>query len=104
VSDFQLSPHALIDLREIISNRAEYFGEDDSHRLEEDFLAAFERLAATPGLGHRRIDLTSRPYFFYLAPPYFIVYLRNVDPLAVIAVLHTARDVRKLLRKRPFAG
>jgi plasmid stabilization system protein ParE len=104
VSEFQLSPHALTDLREIVSNRAEYFGEEDSHRLEEDLLAAFERLATTPGLGHPRRDLTSQPYFFYLNDPYFIVYLRNVDPLPVIAVLHSARDVRKLLRMRTFAG
>jgi len=100
VSNYQLSPHALADLRAIIEGRAEYFGSESADELEQELLAAFSRIAVTPGLGHRRSDLTPKPYFFYAVQPYLIVYLRQVDPLPILGVLHAARDVRRLLKRR----
>jgi len=94
-------PHALADVREILANRAQYFGERAAHDLEEYFLDAFARLAANPGLGHRRSDLTRRPYFFYTLDLYLVVHLRQADPLPILGVLHSSRDIRKVLKWRP---
>jgi plasmid stabilization system protein ParE len=48
VSNYQLSPHALADLRAIIEGRAEYFGSESADELEQELLAAFSRIAVTP--------------------------------------------------------
>ena len=71
-----------------------------AEELQERFPAAFQRLADLPGLGHRRADLTSANFFFYLVDPYFIVYARQEDPLPILAVVHTSRHIRRLLKKR----
>src|SRR5271154_3274538 len=100
MTPYQLSPSAVADLEEILRHHKERAGDSAAAMLEKDLTFAFERLAATPGLGHLRSDLTVRPYFFYAADPYLIVYARQIDPLPIIAVLHTARNVSKILKKR----
>jgi antitoxin ParD1/3/4/toxin ParE1/3/4 len=97
---YQLAPTAIADLEEILLNRSEHSGPEAAAQLEENLLSAFERLAFTPGLGHRRSDLTRKPYFFYLVDPYLIVYARHVDPLPILAILHAARNVRAVLARR----
>lgn len=69
--------------------------------LEEDFFAAFERLANQPGLGHWRRDLTDKPVrFFAVRRHYLVVYAHTPDiqPLEIIRVLHGARDAGSLLQ------
>lgn len=100
MSEYELSPRALRDLYEIIVYTDENFGSDAARNIEDGILAACDRLAETPGLGHRRSDLTSLPYFFYNVAPYFVVYARQTDPLAIVAIIHASRNVRKLLKAR----
>lgn len=69
--------------------------------LEDQLFASFEHLATFPGLGHRRSDLTSRSVVFFTADPYLIIYDRHVTPITIYAVLHSVRDLRRILRKRP---
>jgi len=57
-------------------------------------------LADFPGLGHRKSDLTKKPFLFHFVDPYFIVYLPNTDPLLILGVFHSSRDIKNLLRKR----
>jgi len=45
-----------------------------------------------PGQGHRREDLTPRPYL--------IVYQPEVDAIRIMAVLRGTRDVKRVLKKR----
>jgi antitoxin ParD1/3/4/toxin ParE1/3/4 len=59
---------------------------------------AFELLADQPGIGHTREDLTERPLKFWSVFSYLVVYDPATMPLAVIAVLHGARDVGPLLK------
>ena len=59
---------------------------------------AFEQLAETPEIGHTREDLTDRPVKFWRVFSYLIVYEPTSVPLAVIAVLHGARDLEHILR------
>lgn len=66
-------------------------------RLLDAFERAFRELAANPGLGHRRSDLTRRDLRFWSVYAYLIVYDPNADPIRVARVLHGRRDVRSTL-------
>ena len=61
---------------------------------------AFGLLAERPGLGHSRQDLTDRPLGFWSVFSYLVVYDPESRPLTIIAALHGARDVEKLLKRR----
>jgi plasmid stabilization system protein ParE len=97
----------LISEKAKLQNRLREYSEDlfDIASLKrhdsgaEAFLSAFLRLADNPGLGHRREDLTPKPYFFYTIHPYLIVYARESDPLPILGVLHGSRDVQRILRR-----
>lgn len=60
---------------------------------------AFVLLAARPGIGHAREDLTKRPLKFWSVFSYLVVYDPASDPVTIIAVLHGARDVAQILKK-----
>jgi plasmid stabilization system protein ParE len=60
---------------------------------------AFELLAERPGVGHSRGDLTDRPLRFWSVFSYLVVYDPGSQPLTIIAVLHSARDVKELLKR-----
>lgn len=71
---------------------------DAALRVWDSLEHAFEQLARTPEVGHRREDLTSRPVKFWNVFSYLIVYDPVGAPLTIIAVLHGARDVEHVLR------
>ena len=60
----------------------------------------FEALAGTPGQGHKRTDLTSEAVLFFLVYSYLVVYRPEKRPLEIVAVIHGARDVRRVLEER----
>ncbi len=93
---FELARRALQDLQQIW----EYVSEESftaADRLLEEFYRTFQRLAETPGLGHKRSDLTQRPVLFLALHSYLIIY-RNSTPLQIARIIHGKRDVKKLLR------
>ena len=59
---------------------------------------AFEQLAEMPGMGHTRTDLTDLPLKFWSVFSYLVVYEPESDPLAIVAIIHGARDVEHLLK------
>jgi antitoxin ParD1/3/4/toxin ParE1/3/4 len=59
---------------------------------------AFELLADNPEIGHLREDLTDRPVKFWSVFSYLVAYDPARDPLRIVAVVHGARDVERLLR------
>jgi antitoxin ParD1/3/4 len=95
---YLLAPEALQDLQDIWNFIAADNPEAASV-LQEEFLRAFEGLAATPGKGHPRKDLTDLPVLFFRVRSYLIVYRRDCVPIQIIAVLHAARDVPTVLRR-----
>ena len=97
-----LTASASDDLREIISYLATEAGENIATRIEDELFACFENLAEYPGIGHRRADLTSRPFVFFTVEPYLVIYKRDVTSITIHAILHSARDVKRTLRKRTF--
>ncbi len=64
----------------------------------QENINAFEELAAMPGMGHTREDLTARPVKFWSVYSYLVVYDPESSPLTVIAVLHGARDIEQILK------
>jgi toxin ParE1/3/4 len=69
-------------------------------RVEEVILEKFVALAGNPGIGHLRADLTTADVRFFPVYSYLIVYRPATNPLQIVAVLHGARDVLTLLKKR----
>ena len=98
--NFVLEPDALRDLARVLDWEEARRGWSESLRLEDTFWASFALLGNTPGLGHKRPDLVDGEYFFYLQRPYFIVYRKLMAGIAVLAVVHSSRDIPRALRKR----
>lgn len=99
MSAFLLSPEADEDVWNIWRHLAEETGVNVANRIEADLFHAFEMLARTPGIGHRRADLTRHPVFFFAVYQYMIVYRKSL-PLEIAAVIHGRRDVQRILGQR----
>jgi len=97
---YQLAESASTDLREIVAYLAENAGEAIALRMEDELFAHFGILAQHPGIGHRRRDLTPRQLRFFTVDPYLIAYREAEARIIILAVLHGARDVKRLLRSR----
>lgn len=96
---FDLTPEAIADLREIWQFISQH-SVNAADRVLEDLYRTFGRLATTPGMGHKRDDLTRRDVRFWPLYSYLVIYQPISRPLLVIAVLHGNRDVKKLLQDR----
>lgn len=94
---YQLTSEAQANVDEICA-----FIADDSIdaalRVLDDLERAFEQLATTPEIGHKREDLTDRSVKFWRVHSYLIVYDPASQPLRIVAVLRGARDVEQLLK------
>jgi plasmid stabilization system protein ParE len=96
---YALSPDALQDLQDI----RDFIASDNvsaADKLEDEFFEAFEMLAKRPRMGHTRADLTDRDVRFWPVGSYLIVYRSIPTTLQIVAVLHGARDVTDVIRKR----
>ena len=95
---FVLSPAATADVGQI-----EVFLDEHAPHATDAVLKglrdAMRRIAATPGIGHLREDLTDEPLRFYPTWSYFLVY-RLTAPVEIVRVLHGARDIEAELRRR----
>ena len=97
--EFELHPQALADVEEIW----DYIAQDNlaaADQLVDEIFEAFAGLAAMPEKGYIRKDLTNKPVRFWLVRHYLIVYQPSSTPLRILAVIHGARNVLDLLRKR----
>jgi antitoxin ParD1/3/4/toxin ParE1/3/4 len=94
-----LAPEALQDLQDIWDYIAKE-NLDAADRLIDTLFAAFEQLAALPGLGHRREDLTNQPLRFWTVEAYLVIYRAERPPIEIVAVTRGGRDIPRLLRHR----
>jgi plasmid stabilization system protein ParE len=99
MTPYILAPEALQDLQELWDYIATE-NLDAADRMIDTLFAAFERLAAMPGLGHRREDLTDRPLRFWTVDTYLVIYRAERTPIEIVAVTRGGRDIPRLLRRR----
>ena len=94
---YSLTPEARANVDEICAFVAQD-SVDTALRVLEALEHVCELLAATPEIGHKREDLTTRPVKFWSVYSYLIVYDPATAPLSILAVLHGAQDVERLLK------
>ena len=97
---YKLSPYAEEDFATLLYSIAEYSGWSRSMDVEEGLYAAFNSIARNPGIGHLSDDLLPRSIHVYYADPYMVLYLRETEPLYVVAIVHGARDIPALMQDR----
>lgn len=97
---FVLAPQAAEDLVEIWSYIKEQSSLEVADRVESAIRDKFVFLAANPGVGHSRENLTDANVKFFPVYSYLIVYRTGPSPLQIVAILHGRRDVEHLLRGR----
>jgi plasmid stabilization system protein ParE len=96
---YELTKEALGDIDELWL----YIAEDSidaANRVSDAILDACDLLSEQPLVGHARPDLTERPVLFWSSGKYLIVYRPETNPIRIIAVFHSSRDVATLLTDR----
>jgi plasmid stabilization system protein ParE len=93
---YRLTPEARANLDDICAFIADG-SVDAALRVLDAFQRAFDQLVAMPGIGHTREDLTTSPVKFWTVYSYLVVYDPTSTPLTIIAILHGARDVERLI-------
>ena len=98
MSDYVLSAHAEFDLDDIW----EYIANDNldaADRWIETLFNAFSSIARTPGVGHKRGDLTDYPVLFWPVGAYLIIYRAERLPIEIVAVTQGSRDIPAFLNR-----
>jgi antitoxin ParD1/3/4/toxin ParE1/3/4 len=100
MSPYILSPEALGDLVDIwlyidSQSRAEV-----ADRVVAAIRAKIEFLCQSPGVGHRRKDLSEHDLRYFAVYSYLIVYRPTTKPLEIVSILHGKRDVERILDDR----
>jgi plasmid stabilization system protein ParE len=96
---YVLSTDAELDLDEIW----EYIAADTIEAADRwigKLLDAFEVLARTPGIGHKRADLTDYAVLFWTVGSYLIIYRADRRPIEIVAATQGSRDIPAFLRRR----
>ncbi len=95
-----LAPQAARDLVEVWRYVRKESSEDTADRVESFIRGKLGYLADFPNGGHWRRDLTSAEVRFFPVYSYLIVYRPETKPLQIVAILHSGRDVAKILPRR----
>ena len=98
---YRLSLEAESDLDEIKRYLTEQSGVVIARHVLREIRLALRFLAATPGAGHKREDLTDEPVRFWSIFSYMIVYDPATRPLGVARVLQGSQNLEALFRKNP---
>jgi len=99
MNEYVLSSGALLDLDEIW----DYIAEDSidaADRWIGKLFDAFDALVRTPGMGHKREDLTAYPILFWPVGAYLILYRVQTGRIEIVAVTQGARDIPSFLHQR----
>ena len=95
-----LAPQAARDLVQIWQYIKKESSQQTADRVESVIRSKFVYLADFPQGGHWRRDLTAAEVRFLAVYSYLIVYRPETKPLQIVAILHTHRDVARILPKR----
>jgi len=97
----RLSPDAERDLDQVFEFVLLNDGIDAAAYVVAGIENACAKVARMPGIGHRREDYTTRDLRFYTIWSYYIVYKPDSDPLEIVRVVHSARDISAALAEDP---
>ena len=96
---YVLSVDATLDLEGIW----DYIAEDSvdaADRWIGKLFDAFDTIDDTPGIGHKREDLTAFPVLFWPVGAYLIIYRATSRPIEIVAVTQGARSIPAFLQSR----
>ncbi len=97
---YHFTPQARSDLLEITDYLLDNSGADRAESIVGVIREAIEKVAETPGIGHKREDLTDEDVRFWTVCKYYVVYRPDTNPLEVIAIISGWRDVQTELARR----
>jgi len=97
---YVLAPEAALDLVQIWRYIAKQSSVEIADRVESVIRDKIVLLAANPGAGHWRKNLTDDTVKFFPVYSYLIVYRPENTALQIVSILHGRRDVEQLLRDR----
>ena len=61
---------------------------------------AFDAIGDTPGIGHKREDLTAYSVLFWPVGAYLVIYRAASRPVEIVAVTQGSRDIPAFLHHR----
>lgn len=99
MNKYALNVDAEQDLNEIW----EYIAEesiDAADRWIDKLFDAFESLAQSPRMGHKREDLTALPVLFWPVGAYLVLYRVQAEWIEIVAVTQGSRDIPSFLSRR----
>ena len=97
---YVLAPEAALDLVQIWRYLKRQAGVEMADRVESAIRDKIVFLAANPGSGHWRKNLTDAGVKFFPVYSYLIVYRPDPKPLQVVSILHGRRDLEQILKDR----
>jgi plasmid stabilization system protein ParE len=97
---YVLAPEAARDLVQIWGYIKKQSGTPMADRVESVIRERIVFLAGTPEAGHWRVDLTDEKVKFSPVYSYLIVYRPKTEPLQIVSILHSHRDVQEILKER----
>lgn len=100
-SGYLLSPEAQQDIADIRAFYVKEAGTRVALYVLREITRALRLLAANPGIGHSRDDLTDEPVKFWPVFSYLIVYDPAMTPLGVARVVHGSQDITALFQDNP---
>jgi toxin ParE1/3/4 len=92
---YQLTVRATTDLQDIL----DYIRRSSptaARRVRSELRAAMRLIAEFPGMGHSRADVDDPSLRFWSVYSYVIAYRPGAKPLAIVRIVHGARDFGKL--------
>ena len=99
MSGYVLGAGADLDLDEIW----EFIAADNvaaADRWVGELFDVFDALGQSPGMGHRRGDLTPHPVLFWPIGAYLVIYRAGRSPIEIVAVTQGSRDIPTFLGRR----
>ena len=100
MTSYRLTPEARAGFHRILDYVEAQFGLRIAERVLNRLVAAFERLASSPGLGRRREELTDDASIrFWSDSPSVIAYRVVDDVVEILFVERGERDWHGLLRE-----
>ena len=97
---YVLAPEAALDLVQIWRFIKKESSVEMADHVESVIKERLVFLAANPGAGHWRKNLTEEAVKFFPVYSYLIVYRPETTPLQVVSILHGRRDVAQLHTER----